>query len=193
MVSRSLQRSSLDNLVVGFASLCAGRTLTSEEGRKRNFPILGNQTEFNLFLDRNRTILENDHKEIITRIQPIELLPEMPETEDVEYWIRRALRDCAAYSNHDKHRRLSIVGVVLSWSGSVSHPGVQKPQINIGGVRNGENFASYSTVLGFGDVTFNFATYLINPSSGALRNVRVELDAILNAIEQHLVPLVLGL
>ena len=144
-------------------------------------------------MDRNLAILENHHKEIIARLQPIELLPEMPETDDVEYWIRRALRDCAAYSNHDKHRRLSIVGVAVSWSGSVSHPGVQKPHINIGGVRKGENFASHSTVSGFGDVTFNFATYLINPSSGALRDVRVELDAILTAIEEHVVPLVLGL
>lgn len=182
-------RASLDNLVVGLASLCADRPLNSLEERPISFPVYDNKVDFGSFQQRGLSLLDSEYVDLLFRLQSIN--PEDDKDEDNMKWIRTALQDCALYSNHDKHRRLTVVGAAVRGSGSVSMPGVINPVINIGGLRNNQNFASHLTVEGFGEVSFDFTIYLLNPSNGKPIELSNTLDQLYDAVQDQVIPMFL--
>lgn len=183
-------RSALDNLIVGLTVRSANHGLTDAEEKPISFPIVSLKSDFDSFQSKKLSLLNSEYVDLLYRLQPIDLDPD--NDDDLNYWVKRALRDCAFYSNYDKHRRLPIVGPTISGSMSAAGPGVSTPRIHIGGVRTDEYFAWHETVPGHGEVSFRFLVYLFSPFEGKAVDLSQRINQIDNAIQSRVIPMFLS-
>lgn len=180
----------LDNLIVGLAAKSANRVLTNAEEKQISFPIVSAKSDFDSFQEKRLRFLNYEFVDLLYRLQPIDLDPN--DDEDLNYWVKRALRDCALYSNYDKHRRLHILGPAISGTMSAATPGVSNPRIVIGGVRTDDNFAWHETVPGQGEVSFRFVVYLSSPPDDKVIGLSQTLVQVYYAIQSRVIPMFLS-